>query len=77
MHMDADAQVREDLVASHTPEKIRERLRAPKDHNYLRDFVYGEMGAARSIKTKDWNYIALRYTTDQIDALALPGRGFL
>lgn len=32
----------------------------------VRDFVYSEMGAARSIKTKGWNYISLRYTTDQI-----------
>jgi len=27
----------------------------------VRDFVFGEMGAARSIKTKDWNLITLRY----------------
>ena len=35
----------------------------------VRDYVYGEMGAARSIKTQDWNYIALRYTTEQIESL--------
>ncbi len=27
------------------------------------------MGAARSIKTKDWSYISLRYTTDQVDSI--------
>ena len=27
------------------------------------------MGPARSIKTKDWNYVALRYTTEQIEAI--------
>jgi arylsulfatase A-like enzyme len=32
----------------------------------VREFVYGEMGAARSVKTKQWNYISLRYTADQI-----------
>lgn len=26
-----------------------------------RDYVYGEMGSARSIKTKEWNLITLRY----------------
>ena len=35
----------------------------------VRDYVYGEMGAARSIKTLDWNYIALRYTTEQVESL--------
>lgn len=35
----------------------------------VRDYVYGEMGAARSIKTKEWNYISLRYTKDQIASL--------
>jgi arylsulfatase A-like enzyme len=35
----------------------------------IRDFVYGEMGPARSIKTKQWNYIALRYTQEQIEAI--------
>ena len=29
------------LVANHAPEKIRERLDEPPDHNYLRDFIYG------------------------------------
>lgn len=35
----------------------------------IRDYVYGEMGPARSIKTKQWNYIALRYTREQIKAI--------
>ncbi len=35
----------------------------------IRDYVYGEMGPARSIKTKDWNYIALRYTKEQIESI--------
>ncbi|MEM7143892.1 MAG: sulfatase-like hydrolase/transferase [Verrucomicrobiota bacterium] len=43
----------------------------------VRDFVYGEMGAARSIKTKDFNYIALRYTTDQIEAVKKEERRIL
>jgi VIT1/CCC1 family predicted Fe2+/Mn2+ transporter len=30
-----------DLVAAHTPEAIRDRLRAGADASYLRDFVYG------------------------------------
>lgn len=32
----------------------------------VRDFAYCEMGAARSVKTKDWSYISLRFTEDQI-----------
>jgi arylsulfatase A-like enzyme len=35
----------------------------------VREYVYGEIGPARSIKTKDWNYIALRYTKKQIEAI--------
>ncbi len=35
----------------------------------IRQYVYGEMGSARSIKTKEWNYIALRYTREQIEAI--------
>lgn len=35
----------------------------------IRPYVYGEIGPARSIKTKDWNYIALRYTREQIEAI--------
>lgn len=32
---------RDDLVAAHTPERIRHRLETPTSHSYLRDFVYG------------------------------------
>lgn len=32
----------------------------------VRAFVYGEMGAARCVRTKEWSYIALRFTRDQI-----------
>ena len=35
----------------------------------IRDYVYAEIGAARSVKTKRFNYIALRYTRDQIEAV--------
>lgn len=35
----------------------------------IRDYVYGEQGPARSIKTKRWSYISLRYTDEQIAAL--------
>lgn len=38
-------------------------------HTPIRQYVYGEMGPARSIKTKNWNYIALRYTADQIKSI--------
>jgi arylsulfatase A-like enzyme len=33
----------------------------------VRDYVYNEIGAARSIKTKQWTYISLRFTKDQVD----------
>lgn len=36
-----------------------------------RDYVYGEMGGARSIKTKEWNLITLRYPEE---VLAYEGR---
>ena len=32
----------------------------------VRSHVYSEIGAARSIKTKDYSYIALRYTKEQV-----------
>jgi len=35
----------------------------------VRDYVYCEMGAARSVKTRDYSYIALRYTKEQVEAL--------
>jgi hypothetical protein len=34
-----------------------------------RDHIYLEMGAARATVTKDWSYIAVRYTQDQIAAI--------
>ena len=34
-----------------------------------RDHVYLEMGAARATVTKDWSYIAVRYTQEQIAAI--------
>ena len=37
----------------------------------VREYVYGEMGAARSIKTREWNYISLRYTKDQSCAVMI------
>jgi len=38
-------------------------------HEAVRNHVYAEIGAARSVKTKQFNYIALRYTKDQIEAV--------
>lgn len=35
-----------DLVAAHTPERVRERLEEPVRHSYLRDFVYGAIDGA-------------------------------
>lgn len=35
----------------------------------VRDYVYNEMGPARSVKTRNWSYVSLRYTTDQIDSV--------
>lgn len=43
----------------------------------VREYVYSEMGAARSIKTKDWSYISLRYTKDQIDSVRSGDRRIL
>jgi|LWDU01.1.fsa_nt_gi arylsulfatase A-like enzyme len=37
--------------------------------NDWRDHLYLEMGAARATITKDWSYIAVRYTKDQIAAI--------
>jgi arylsulfatase A-like enzyme len=33
----------------------------------VRDHVYCEIGASRAIKTKDWTYMALRFTSDQVE----------
>lgn len=38
----------------------------------VREFVYGEQGPARSIKTKVWNYISIRYTKEQIESFNAP-----
>ena len=46
---------------------LRPLLADPKTP--IRQYVYGEMGPARSIKTKSWNYIALRYTAEQVEAI--------
>ena len=35
----------------------------------VRDYVYCEMGAARSVKTRDYSYIALRYAKEQVQAV--------
>lgn len=42
-----------------------------KPNEPYRDYVYGEMGGARSIKTKEWNLITLRYPEE---VLANEGR---
>jgi arylsulfatase A-like enzyme len=34
-----------------------------------RDHLYFEMGHARSVTTKDWSYIAVRYPKDQVEAI--------
>ncbi|WP_162052544.1 VIT1/CCC1 transporter family protein [Pontibacter pamirensis] len=38
--------LRQQLKASHTPEKIRQRLAQGQSHSYLRDFVYGAVDGA-------------------------------
>ncbi len=35
-----------DLRAEHTPAAIKDRLRAPAQHSYLRDFIYGAIDGA-------------------------------
>jgi len=35
----------------------------------VRDYVYGEMGPSRSIRTKQWSYMALRYIRQQIEGV--------
>lgn len=39
-------ETRETLRATHTPELIRQRLRAGPDQSYLRDFIYGAIDGA-------------------------------
>jgi arylsulfatase A-like enzyme len=43
----------------------------------VRPYVYSEMGAARSIKTKRFSYLTLRYTKDQVAGLRAGERKFL
>jgi len=43
----------------------------------IRSYVYSEMGAARSVKTKNHNYIALRYTREQLEGVRAGSRRFL
>ena len=38
-----------------------------------RNHLYLEMGAARATVTKDWSYIAVRYTKEQIAAIKRAG----
>jgi len=33
----------------------------------VREYVYAEMGASRAVRTKDWSYMALRFTGDQVE----------
>ena len=35
----------------------------------VRDYVYAEMGASRAVRTKDWSYMALRFTKDQVEEM--------
>lgn len=35
----------------------------------IRDYVFNEMGASRAVKTKEWSYMTLRYTADQIEEM--------
>ena len=63
-----------ELAGAQLPEKykidgvsISPLFTKPKEP--VREYVYNEMGAARSIKTKDWSYISLRYTKDQINSV--------
>ena len=46
-------------------------------HKPVRKHVYAEIGAARSIKTKDHSYIALRYTREQIAGVKESHRRYL
>ena len=43
----------------------------------VRSHVYSEIGAARSIKTKDYSYIALRYTKEQVQGVREENRRYL
>ncbi len=43
----------------------------------VRPYVYSEMGAARSIKTKRFSYLALRYTKEQVAGVRAGERKYL
>ncbi len=40
----------------------------------VRQYVYSEIGAARSVKTADYSYIALRYTRQQVEGVRAGNR---
>jgi arylsulfatase A-like enzyme len=35
----------------------------------VREYIYAEMGASRAVRTKDWSYMALRFTMDQAEEM--------
>lgn len=35
----------------------------------VREYVYAEMGASRAVRTKEWSYMALRFTKDQVEEM--------
>jgi len=35
----------------------------------VREYVYAEMGASRAVRTKEWSYMALRFTKDQAEEM--------
>ena len=63
-----------DLAGAELPEKyqldgisFRPLFKQPAQP--VRDYVYCENGPARGIKTSDWSYLTLRYTTDQVEVM--------
>jgi arylsulfatase A-like enzyme len=36
----------------------------------IQDAIFSELGSARSVKTKKWKYVAVRYTNEERDAIA-------
>ena len=62
-----------DIAGAKVPEKylldgISFRSLFQKPKTKVRDYVYCENGPARAIKTKNWNFITLRYTKEQREA---------
>ena len=45
-----------------------------KPNSPVRKYVYSEIGAARSIKTRDYSYITLRYTKEQVSGVRSKNR---